>query len=321
MDDLLDTLTQHLIGLAASTGFDIQNAKQLAYAYGLGSLWELIRDVYLNAYIAGPLFLALAWLWPAERSARPHKRASIAIDLIYPILCLPISATIVAATVAGINWLVETYTPTLALGLLDDKPILVQALGAFLISDLMFYVAHVLKHKVRGLWHFHAVHHSQRYVNALSTFRNHPFEAIINAVIKTVPIAIIGGTYPGWALFALVNNMWVFFIHADLRTNLGPLKWVLVTPQNHRFHHTIEPSLADRNFGERLTVWDWMFGTLHTGFDDYTETGVKGCEEIEERSASPVGMLAAFVRQFLFPFRMIGQDVRRYLQVRRALRA
>ena len=139
-------------------------------------------------------------------------------------------------------------------------------------------------------------------------------------MIKTVPIAIIGGTYPGWALFAFFNGMWGYYIHADLRTNMGPLKYVLVTPQNHRLHHTIEPSLIDRNFGERLTVWDWMFGTLHTDFDTYTATGVKGWEMIEETSAAPFALLTAWLRQFLFPFRMIGEDVRRYLQARRILR-
>jgi sterol desaturase/sphingolipid hydroxylase (fatty acid hydroxylase superfamily) len=223
---------------------------------------------------------------------------------------------LVAGGIALIYGLVDRTLPAVATGLLDDQPVVVQAIGAFLIFDLMFYVAHVLKHRIRWLWYFHAIHHSQRYVSPLTGRRNHPCEEIINAAIKVVPIAIVGGSYPGWVLFAFFNNMWGYYIHADLRTNMGPLKYVLVSPQHHRLHHTIEPSLADRNFGERLTVWDWMFGTLHTDFDTYTATGVKEFEGIEEHSGSPLGLTIAWLRQFLFPFRMIGLDLQQYFRAR-----
>jgi len=321
--DVFDAITQHLAALAMAIGVDPQDAKRFAYAHGLSSLWDLVRDLYLSSYLmlVVPLWLVLGRLRPAEQTAGMRKRPHLSLDFIYPLFCLPVTVTVVAGGVALINEAVKKYLPSLATGLLDDQPIAVQAIGAFLITDLMFYVAHVLKHKVRWLWYFHAVHHSQRYVNPLTTLRNHPLETITNAVIKTVPIAIVGGTYPAWALFAFFNNMWGYYIHADLRTNMGPLKYILVSPQNHRLHHTIEPDLIDRNFGERLTVWDWLFGTLHTDFDTYTATGAKGCEAIEERSAAPFGLLMAWLRQFLFPFRMIGADVRRYLQARRVLRA
>jgi sterol desaturase/sphingolipid hydroxylase (fatty acid hydroxylase superfamily) len=304
-------------------GVDPQAVKGFANAHGLGSLWTLVSGLYLSPYImlfVVPFWLALGWLRPAEPSKGVRKSPHIALDFIYPILCLPLEITITVASIALIQQGVETYLPSLSTGLLDHQPIAVQALGAFLITDFMFYVAHWIKHKVPWLWYFHAVHHSQRYVNPLTTLRNHPFEAVINAVIKTVPIALIGGSYPAFALFVFFNNMWGYYIHADVRVNWGPLKYVLVTPQNHRLHHTIEPALIDRNFGERLTLWDWMFGTLHTGFDDYTATGVKGFEWIEETSTTPFGLVSAWGRQMVFPFWMIGHDVLRFVRARRAVR-
>jgi sterol desaturase/sphingolipid hydroxylase (fatty acid hydroxylase superfamily) len=301
----------------------VEAAQQFAEAHGLGGFWALARDLYLNPYVilfVIPLWFTLGWLRPAERREGLRKSPHVALDFIYPILSLPLEVTIVVSCIGLINQGVETYLPWLATGMADDQPIVVQAIAAFLITDFMFYAAHWLKHKVPWFWYFHAVHHSQRYVNPLTTQRNHPLEGVINAVIKTVPIAMIGGSYPAWALFAFFNNMWGYFIHSDLRINWGPIKYVLVTPQNHRFHHTIEPALIDRNFGERLTLWDWMFGTLHTGFDDYTATGVEGCEWIEETSTTPFGLIGAWGRQMVFPFYMIGTDVLRYLRTRRVVR-
>jgi sterol desaturase/sphingolipid hydroxylase (fatty acid hydroxylase superfamily) len=321
---MFDAIRQQLLDWVTAAGLDVQQAKLFSESHGLGALWELARDLYLNPYVmllVLPLWFALGWFRPAaDRSDGRRRAPHVALDFIYPILCIPIQVTIAVATIALIQRTFETWLPFLSTGLLDDQPIAVQALGAFLITDFMFYVAHWLKHKVPWLWYFHAVHHSQRYVNPLTTLRNHPFEGVINAAIKTVPIAMIGGSYPAFALFVFFNNMWGYFIHADVRINWGPIKYVLVTPQNHRFHHTIEPALIDRNFGERLTLWDWMFGTLHTGFDDYTATGVPGCEWIEETSTTPHGLVAAWARQMVFPFWMIGADIARYFRTRLALR-
>jgi sterol desaturase/sphingolipid hydroxylase (fatty acid hydroxylase superfamily) len=308
-------LTEQAIALLSGLGIGKGSLKATFDAYGLAPLWALLRDLYLNPYymlFAIPLWLLLGRIWPAEKPGS-HSNASLSLDFVYPLLSLPIQATVVVSGAALINGAFKTYIPFLDTGLLNEQPILIQAIGAFLITDLMFYVAHVIKHKVPWLWYFHTVHHSQRYVNPLTTHRNHPFESLTDLAIKAVPIAIVGGSYPSWALFVLVNGMWGYYIHSNVRTNLGPLKYVLVTPQNHRLHHTIEPDQVDRNFGERLILWDWMFGTLYKNFDTYPRTGVKGCEWIEERDTAPVGLVAAWIRQFVYPFYMIAADVRKFM--------
>jgi len=39
------------------------------------------------------------------------------------------------------------------------------------------------------------------------------------------------------------------------------LRWVLVTPDMHRVHHSIEDDETNSNFGFSLTWWDRLFGT------------------------------------------------------------
>lgn len=309
-----DWITEQLVLFLATLGLEKESIKAAFEARGLGSLWVLIRDLYLNPYnllLVFPLWLLLSRLWPAEDQTS-ENRSSLALDFLYPLFALPIEASLIAAGALFINGLFETYVPLLDTGLLDDQPLVVQTAGAFLIADFMFYVAHVIKHKVPWLWYFHSVHHSQRHLNLFTTHRNHPMEDWTNLVIKTVPVAIVGGSYPAWTIFLLVNNMWGYYIHANIRTNMGALKYVLVTPQNHRLHHTIEANQMDRNYGERLTVWDWIFGTLWKDFDAYPKTGVKECEWIEERTATPWGLAGAWLKQFAYPFWMIGRDVSQF---------
>jgi sterol desaturase/sphingolipid hydroxylase (fatty acid hydroxylase superfamily) len=308
-------ITAQLTTLLSSLGIEKEMLKASFAAYGLEPVWALARDTYLNPYymlLVIPLWLLVARFWPAQQPG-PHARASLWLDFLYPLFSLPIQATLVVGGIVVINAAFKTYLPFLDTGLLNNQPLAIQAIGAFLITDFMFYVAHFLKHKVRWLWYFHAVHHSQRYVNALTTHRNHPFEKLIDAAIKTVPIAIVGGSYPAFLLFTLVNGMWGYYIHSNVRINLGPLNWVFVIPQNHRMHHTIDADKIDMNFGERLVIWDLLFGTLYKNFSVFTQTGVKGCEWIEERDPRPLGLAAAWVRQFVYPFRMIAADIRNFV--------
>ena len=305
-------LYEQLDAMIAALILHKENVKALLLYYHLEPVWSLLRDLYLNPYymlFVIPLWFVLGRVWPANKSG-PHARASVVLDFFYPVLSLPVQVALVVPAAALLRETLETYLPFMSTGLLDDEHIVIQALGAFLIADLMFYVAHVLKHKVPWLWYFHAIHHSQRYVNPLTTHRGHPFEGLINTVIKIVPIAIVGGSYPAWTLFVLVNGMWGYYIHANVRTNLGPLKYIIIAPQHHRLHHTIEPDQIDRNYGERLVLWDWIFGTLYKKFDVYPETGVRGCEEIEEKSTSPVGLVAVWISQFIYPFKRIYFDIR-----------
>ena len=118
----------------------------------------------------------------------------------------------------------------------------------------------------------------------------------------------MGGDYTFWVAVAYVNVLWDYFIHANVKTNLGWLRYMFVSPQFHRIHHSIEARHVDTNFGERLVVWDWVFGTVVKDATVYPETGVAGCGAIEERSLNPLRLLGAYLRQCAYPFVMIGRS-------------
>jgi Sterol desaturase len=43
----------------------------------------------------------------------------------------------------------------------------------------------------------------------------------------------------------------------------GLLGRVILSPAHHQIHHSDKPIHFDKNFGSCLSIWDWVFGTLH----------------------------------------------------------
>ena len=53
--------------------------------------------------------------------------------------------------------------------------------------------------------------------------------------------------------------------HADLRLPRQAMRHaglVFVTPELHALHHSRQPAETNSNYGQLLSIWDRMFGTL-----------------------------------------------------------
>ena len=110
-----------------------------------------------------------------------------------------------------------------------------------MIADFLNWCTHLARHRVPLFWHFHEVHHSQRSLNMLTESREHFTEAMIASTVVFVPVVLLGASFKviaGTVTFTVFYN---YFQHSNIRTNLGPLRHVLVTPQSHRVHHSLPP--------------------------------------------------------------------------------
>ena len=182
-------------------------------------------------------------------------------------------------------------------------PLWVKIVAAVVVFDFLQWFHHWARHKVKAFWHFHAVHHSAREMNVFTDLRVHAAEYMIAEVLVFVPMFALG--LPALAIMGVGSVRWWYtrFIHANIRTSMGPLKHVLVTPQFHRVHHSIEPQHQDKNFGVVFSVWDRMFGTMHPDYDEYPETGVAGFASEPPHRFSPVAWAREYARLFVHPFR------------------
>jgi sterol desaturase/sphingolipid hydroxylase (fatty acid hydroxylase superfamily) len=202
---------------------------------------------------------------------------------------------------AAALWFEEHYGH-LALRVGGEWPVWARVLLALLFSDFLAWFHHLLRHRIPLFWAFHQVHHSQRDMNYFTDFRLHPLDLIIANLIVLLPQLLLQVDAPTIVLLGILLQWHTVLYHCNLRTNYGPLRYLLVTPQSHRVHHSQQPEHCDRNYGVIFSIWDRIFGTQHGDAQVYPATGVDTAFPVES-SLGEVLSLRALGRQMLFPFR------------------
>jgi sterol desaturase/sphingolipid hydroxylase (fatty acid hydroxylase superfamily) len=186
-------------------------------------------------------------------------------------------------------------------------PTWARGLCTIVVGDFLSWLHHFLRHKVGPFWAFHVIHHSQRQMNFFADYRVHVVELAVAQTILFIPIHMFAFKFPDNAYLLFVFVLYTRVYHANLRSNFGWLKHVLVTPQSHRIHHSIERRHWDRNFGVVFTVWDRIFGTLHTDYDEYPETGVADAAFPWEDGRAQGGVLRTLWAQTCYPFAVLAR--------------
>lgn len=145
-----------------------------------------------------------------------------------------------------------------------DWPIWVEITIALLVLDLAIYGQHVASHKVPALWRLHRVHHADRDIDVTTGIRFHPIEIGLSMLWKILVVAALGAAPVAVVLFEVILNGCSMFNHSNIALP-GPLdralRAILVTPDMHRVHHSVERSEHDTNFGFNLSLWDRLFRT------------------------------------------------------------
>ena len=186
------------------------------------------------------------------------------------------------------------------------------AVVAFVLTDFLMWFTHWARHKVPTFWYFHAVHHAAPTLNALTDNRVHFVEAIIHATIVVLPARWLGLDGPAATALAIATTYFTAWTHTAVRTNMGPLRWIIVTPQSHRVHHSFAPEHLDTNFATVFSFWDIIFRTQYKGWDEYPATGIADPSYPHERAATPGALLGAYARQNVYPFTQIARDIGKF---------
>src|SRR5450432_1916404 len=67
------------------------------------------------------------------------------------------------------------------------------ALVAIVVTDLLIYWSHRLRHRLTPLWRLHQMHHSAERMDVAGAFYFHPLETVIFALITTLIAAVVVG--------------------------------------------------------------------------------------------------------------------------------
>lgn len=136
--------------------------------------------------------------------------------------------------------------------------------ASVVLFDLAIYAQHWVFHRVPWLWRLHLVHHVDLDFDATTGIRFHTVETLLSFVWKAAVIVLLGPATLAVMIFEILLNATALFNHSNARLPLWldrVLRLVLVTPDMHRVHHSVEDHETNSNYGFCLSWWDFLFRT------------------------------------------------------------
>ncbi|MBL0727024.1 sterol desaturase family protein [Piscinibacter sp. HJYY11] len=130
-----------------------------------------------------------------------------------------------------------------------------------LVADLVQYWTHRAYHEVPLLWRLHAVHHSVKSMDWLAGSRQHILELLITRTLVLAPIYVLGFSKQVIDAYIIVVGFQAVFNHANVSVRLGPLRYLIVTPNFHHWHHSQDDEAIDKNYAAHFAFLDHLFGT------------------------------------------------------------
>ena len=232
----------------------------------------LANEILVRLIAFAGIFAAMAaWeVWAPRREQRiargtrwPGNIGVVVLDTVLVRLVFPMTAVGLALVAEAQGW-----------GLFHaiNLPVWASVLLAVVALDLAIYLQHVLFHAVPAFWRLHRMHHADQELDVTTGARFHPVEILLSMGIKLGVVAALGAPALAVLAFEVLLNATSMFNHSNVRMVAWldrALRWIVVTPDMHRVHHSIVARETNSNFGFNLPWWDRLFGT----YRDQPETG------------------------------------------------
>ena len=167
---------------------------------------------------------------------------------------------------ALILWAVE-YNSYHSAGILNKLSLPLWAyiiLGLLILDFIGAWLVHWVEHRVKWMWKFHVIHHSDRHVDATTGLRHHPGEAVFRLLFTSLAVFVSGASFGIVMLYQTISGFFAHLTHTNIRAIdfLDPiLSKVFVTPNFHKIHHHYILPHTDHNYGNIFSLWDHLFGT------------------------------------------------------------
>lgn len=232
--------------------------------------WVSVLQVLALAVVAAVVLTPAEWLAPAQRQPLVFRRG-FWLDVVYwfttPLLTRCVTGAVLAAiaiailAIVGADRVPRDVVMT-GFGPVGKQPAWLQCIEVLFIADFVDYWTHRTLHRGR-FWKIHAVHHSPEEMNWISSSRVHPLNDLITRAFQLIPIVLLGFSAAAVVTVIPLIAFYVMFLHSNVRWDFGPLRWVLVSPAYHRWHHTSDAEGIDKNFAGIFPLWDVIFGTAY----------------------------------------------------------
>ncbi len=186
---------------------------------------------------------------------RLNNLALVATNVLILRFVIPVTLAWAAITANHNGWGLLNLFP------ISDIPAIILSL---LFLDILIYCQHIVFHKIPVLWRLHRIHHTDIDFDVTTGIRFHPIEIILSMLIKLAGIILIGAPVTAVIIFEILLNTTSMFNHGNVYIPKAidqVLRWIIVTPDMHRVHHSVIRTETDSNYGFNLPWWDRVFGT------------------------------------------------------------
>ncbi|HLP63738.1 sterol desaturase family protein [Flavobacterium sp.] len=226
--------------------------------------FETIPSLHRGLILAGGI--ALFWL---IESAVPffkfqyNKWHHAGINIFFTLTTIVINFALAFILIKTADYVTQNQ-----LGILNWLPsmniVIFTVIGLLLMDFFGAYLAHLVEHKVKFLWRFHLIHHTDTYIDTTSGNRHHPGESVIRFAFTTLGVLVVGA--PMWMVFMYqtLSVVATQLTHANIcmpKKLDKVISYFLVSPDMHKIHHHYQLPYTDSNYGNIFSVWDRIFGT------------------------------------------------------------
>lgn len=242
----------------------------------LHPMLHMLLDIAKWFFISLAIFIPLSYALP-DKKTQPLFRKDMKADTLYffigpffynPLMRFFIGFLFTLTLVQYMNLAGESN--------LAKLPLLVQAFLILLISDFFQYWLHRIFHR-DPLWKYHAIHHSSKHVDWLSSARFHPVNIILYSTSVNAFVFCMGFRIEAFLLLIPFNAIFSPLVHANVPWTFGPFKYFLASPVFHRWHHTYPSEGGNKNFAPTFSFLDILFGTFYMPKDKRPEVfGIEG---------------------------------------------
>ena len=195
---------------------------------------------------------------------KKSKYRHAGVNLVFTAIHLVIHTAIAVLIVMLSDWCRET-----SFGIIywTNANTLFTIIIGVLALDFSSWLVHWVMHKVRPLWGFHLIHHSDNAVDVTTGLRHHPGDSIFRGIFFLLLIFVSGAPMYSVMIYQTLLVLATAFTHANISLNKRAdkiISYILVSPNMHKVHHHWKQPYTDSNYGGVFSIWDRMFGTFKT---------------------------------------------------------
>lgn len=194
---------------------------------------------------------------------RKYRRGHTLINLFFTLTTLIVNFLFAVLLVKASDF---TTQHSFGILYLVSMPWWLHLLLGFMLLDLIgAYLIHLIEHRVKWMWKFHIVHHTDPHINATTALRHHPGESMFRAVFTIMAVLIAGAPIGLVMLYQSCSAFLSQFNHANIKLPKwldDGMQWILVSPNMHKIHHHAFMPVTDTNYGNIFSIWDRIFRTF-----------------------------------------------------------